>query len=197
MTARPTRILLGGGIGSGKSTAAAWFREHGATVVDTDGLARQLLQPGTPQTAAVIARWPEVGSPPGTIDRGALGRIVFGDPGEIAALEEIVHPGVRLAVAEASTLAGDALLIVEIPILRDLVGDGWPWIVVDAPVDVRVERAVRRGPMTEAEVLQVLDRQDSRGAWLAAASWVIDNSGDDQHLAEECARVWEHIRPEA
>jgi len=196
MTAHPRRILLGGGIGSGKSSAAAWFRERGATLLDTDGAAREVLTPGTPQTADVLARWPEVESSPGTIDRRALGRLVFADPEKIEALEAIVHPAVRRMLAEASAAAGDALLIVEIPILRDLAGEGWPWIVVDAPVDVRVERAVRRGPMSEEEVLHVVDRQASRGEWLAAASWVIDNSRDGDHLAGECASVWDHIRPE-
>ncbi len=189
------RFLLGGGIGSGKSTAAEWFSGAGATLIDTDALARDLLAPGTPQTAAVLARWPEVEGAPGIIDRRALGRIVFGDAEQIAELEAVVHPGVRSAVLSESRRAGDGTLIVEIPILRDLPGEGWPWIVVDAPVEVRVARAVARGPMTEPEVRQVLDRQATRGEWLAAAAWVIDNSGDDQDLERECALVWERIRP--
>ena len=79
--------------------------------------------------------------------------------------------------------------MVELPVLRDLPGRGWPWIVVDAPDDLRIARTVARGAMSAAEVRRVIDRQAGRGEWLAAASWVVDNSGDPGSLLGQCRRA--------
>ena len=191
------RFLLGGGIGSGKTAAAHRFATLGAHVVSTDELARSLLRPGTMQTEQVIARWPDVQVAPGEIDRRRLGQIVFADPVLLGDLEAITHPEVRAMVdAEIESHETD-IVLVEIPILRDLPGRGWPWIVVDAPDATRVVRAAARGSFTHDEVLQVAKRQPSRGEWLAAATWVIDNSGDEEHLAQECGRVWEAMSHES
>lgn len=185
--------MLGGGIGSGKTAAAACFAEFGACTVSTDDLAREVLRPGTSHTRRVIDRWPEVEAEPGVIDRRLLARLVFADRALLAELEEMTHPAVAAAVNDALERHPNDVVIVEIPLLRDIAGHGWPWIVVDAPRETRVGRAAGRGFLSEDEVRRVMESQPLRDEWLAAATWVIDNSGDLGHLERECARVWQRI----
>lgn len=186
------RYYLGGGIGSGKSTAAACFASLGAVVVSADAAGHRLLAPGTDETAAVARRWPEVVTPSGAVDRAALGRLVFADPGQLRLLEDITAPGIRRLVVEAADAAGDAVVLVEVPVLRPVAGMEVPWIVVDAPDETRVLRTVARG-MEESQVRQVMSLQPTRGEWLAAATWVVDNSGERERLADQCRRVWEAL----
>lgn len=185
------RAFLGGGIGSGKSTAGRLLAALGAVVIEADRHGHDVLAPGTPETAAVLHRWPAVVTADGGIDRSALGRIVFGDPGELAALEAITHPGIRRGVLAAVGRHPDRTVVVELPVLSDIVGEPWPWVVVDASDEVRIARVLARSPhLTEEDVRAVMSRQPERGEWLAAATWVLDNGGNEHHLAEECARLW-------
>jgi dephospho-CoA kinase len=140
-----TRYYLGGGIGSGKSAAGLHFSELGAVVLSGDDAGREVLAPGTPETAVVLRRWPEAKSGDGGIDRRVLGRIVFRDAGELAALERITGSGIRARLVADADSRGAAIVMVEVPVLRDFAGPEWPWIVVDAPDDQRVARATRRG----------------------------------------------------
>ena len=188
------RFFLGGGIGSGKSAAGIVFESLGAIVLSGDDAGREVLGVGTPETAAVLQRWPEVALPEGVIDRRALGALVFADAAQLAELEAITAPGIKSRLSAEVDRHPDSVVLVEMPVLRDLVGRGWPWIVVDAPDPVRFERAVARGLMDEAAVRNVMARQPPRGEWLAAADWVIDNSGDRAALVEQCHRVWQAIR---
>ncbi len=186
------RFYLGGGIGSGKSAAGEVFAALGAVVLSGDDAGREVLAPGTEAMAAVLRRWPEVGR--AADPRAALGRIVFADPVELTALEEITAPGIRSLLAAQADAHPDAVVLVEVPVLRDVVGREWLWIVVDAPGDVRLARALQRDPgRTEAEVLDIMSRQPSRSDWLAAADWVVDNRADRAALEEQCRRVWEAI----
>lgn len=187
--------LLGGGIGSGKSTAARWFLSFGAAVYAGDDAGREVLSPGTPETGRVAARWPAVVGAGGVIDRRALGRLVFSDGAQLRELEAITAPGIAQRLRGFAEAHADGVVLIEVPVLRDLAGAGWDWIVVDAPDGLRLERAVARGGITADDIRHVMDRQPSRGEWLEAASWVIDNSGDDQDLAEQCRRVWAEIAP--
>ena len=115
---QPLLIGLTGPIGCGKSTVAGWLAERGAIVVDADRLARTVTAPGSPALAEIAARFgPEVIRPDGSLDRGALGRIVFADPGALTALESIVHPAVRPRILEA---------------LRDAAAQGPPAVVLEA-----------------------------------------------------------------
>lgn len=190
-----TRFYLGGGIGAGKSEAATFFRALGAVVLSGDDAGREVLAPGTAETIAVVQRWPEVTAPDGTIDRTALGRIVFSDPAQLGELEAITEPGIRARLLSAAAAHPDAIVLVEVPVLHEFAGTDWPWIVVDAPEELRLARTVQRGRgMAAGEVRQVMERQPGRGDWLAAASWVIDNSGDLAHLESQCRRVWDGIR---
>lgn len=108
-TSRPLRIGITGPIGCGKSTVAGWLGELGAVVIDADQVAREVTPPGSTALAAVVdAFGADVLRSDGTLDRAALGRIVFADPASLARLETIIHPAVRprilalIATAEAN-----------------------------------------------------------------------------------------------
>ena len=126
MTAAPSlsvrgvlRIGLTGGIGSGKSTVAALLADHGARVVDADRIAREVVEPGTPGLAAVVAEFGDgVLAADGSLDRAALAGIVFADPAARARLDAVVHPLVRARAAEAVAAAPpDAVVVQDVPLL--------------------------------------------------------------------------------
>ena len=164
------RVGLTGGVASGKSTVAALLRDRGAVVVDADTLAREVVAPGTPGLLA----------DDGALDRAAVGRLVFEDPARRAALEAIIHPLVRARAAalEASAPEG-ALVVHDIPLLVETgqVGRFDAVLVVDVPTQVQVERAVRERGWTEEEARSRIAAQASREDRLAAATYVIDNTG--------------------
>ncbi len=182
------RVLLGGGIGSGKSAVAALLREAGATVVDADAAGHRVLEPGGEAFDQVAARWPEAVRD-GRIDRAALGGVVFADPAQLAELEAITHPAIAARIAGAVAAAGTDVVVVEVPVLARLVGEDWPRVVVDAPDEARVARSVARG-MDEGDVRRRMAAQPSRAEWLEAADYVVDNSGNLEDLSTQVERLW-------
>lgn len=183
---------LGGGIGSGKSSAAAIFSALGAAVLSADRAAHTVLEPGGEAAAAVAARWPGV-VVAGRIDRPALAAVVFTDPAARAALEGITHPAIgRLLAGQLAGVAA-AVVLVEMPLPIPLLGPGRPWVVVDAPDEVRLERLIARG-MEAGDAARRMAAQPSRAEWLARADLVVNNSGDFTHLDSECRRAWDVIR---
>ncbi|MEO8273587.1 MAG: dephospho-CoA kinase, partial [Chloroflexota bacterium] len=99
--AKPIRIGITGPIGCGKSTVAAWLGELGARIIDADQVAREVTPPGSATLEAVVAAFGAgVLRPDGSLDRAALGRIVFADPAALARLESIIHPAVRPRILE-------------------------------------------------------------------------------------------------
>ena len=192
MAQPPNGMLLTGGIGSGKSTAAGLLAGLGATVVSADDAARRVLEPQGSAFGEVVARWPEVARS-GQIDRERLAETVFSDPEALAELEAITHPPVGEILAAEVERARDApLVVLEIPLLRDPLGRGWPVVVVDAPAAVRVSRLRARG-MDDADLERRLAAQPSREAWLAAADIVIDNGDGLDRLAASCRRLWQQL----
>lgn len=202
-TVRGRRIGLTGGIASGKSTAATLLEEHGALVVDADVLARQVVEPGTPGLAAVVARFgPAVLAPDGRLDRGALGRLVFAaDAGSTAArrdLEAVVHPAVRARAAELEARAAPGQVVVHvIPLLVETgQADAFDLVVVvDVAADVQRARLLARGGLSEAEADARIAAQSSRTDRLAAADVVLDNSGDRADLVRHVTELWDRISP--
>jgi dephospho-CoA kinase len=190
-------VGLTGGIGSGKSTVAELLRARGATVIDADLLAREVVAPGTPGFRAVVARFgPGVVDPDGGLDRRALAGIVFADPGALADLNAIVHPAVRARIddrlRELRTTAEAGVVVLEIPLL---VESGRSYgaaavIVVDCPEDVALRRLVVERGMDEGDARRRMAAQLSRADRLAAADIVIDNSGSPAELAAEVDRMW-------
>jgi dephospho-CoA kinase len=190
------RYYLGGGIGSGKSTVARLLADLGAVALSGDDAGREVLAPGTRETAAVLVRWPTVASADGSIDRTSLGRIVFADAAALAELEAITAPGIAERLLRAVAGHPAATVLVEVPVLRQVAGAGWPWIVVDAPEDLRLQRVMARNPdIGESGIRDIMARQPSRSEWLAAAAWVLDNGADSVRLAEQCRRLWAEIAP--
>ncbi|MBV6699516.1 dephospho-CoA kinase [Kitasatospora aureofaciens] len=195
------KIGLTGGIGAGKSEVSRLFAAHGAVIVDSDVISREVVAPGTAGLAAVAAEFgPQVLRPDGSLDRPALGAIVFADPDRLRALNAIVHPLVRARSAELeASAAPDAVVVHDVPLLAenglaplyDLV------VVVDATDEVRVDRLVELRGMTEEEARARMAAQATRAERLAIADIVIDNSGPLEALAPRVAEVWAELRPQA
>ncbi|HEX2903529.1 MAG TPA: dephospho-CoA kinase [Jatrophihabitans sp.] len=187
------RIGLTGGIGSGKSTVAARLAEHGAVIIDADAIAREVVAAGTPGLAAVLARFgPEVAQPDGTLDRPALGRIVFADQAALADLNSIVHPLVGARTAELMQQAGpDAVIVYDVPLLVEngLSGGFDAVVVVQAPLEVRLSRLAGRGMDRETALAriaqQATDEQRRR-----VATVLLDNSGSRERLMAQVDRAW-------
>jgi dephospho-CoA kinase len=199
-------ILVGltGGIGAGKSTVSAMLAARGAVIVDADAITHQLQQPGMPVVAAMAERFgPEVLGADGALDRAAVARIVFNDPGALKDLGKIVHPAVNREIARQALehRHGDGVVVLDIPLLleSDRRKDIAAFIVVDIPTDVAVERLVRYRGMPEDDARARIARQAPRDKRLAAADFVVDNSGDQAALARRVDELWAWIlaRPAA
>lgn len=186
------RVILSGGIGTGKSTAAGIFTALGAEVVSADEAGHEVLQPGGEAYDRVVERWPEIVADDGTIDRRALGRVVFSDVDQLRELEAITHPAIRRRLLDVVDASEAPMVVVELPLARNLLGGRWRRILVDAPVKVRVQRLLKRG-MTQEEIDERMAAQPERSAWLAWSDYVIDNSRDIDHLGRECLRIWEEL----
>jgi len=191
------RVGLTGGVASGKSTVAVMLRDLGVVVVDADALAREVVAPGTPGLTAVVAEFgPDVLDADGALDRAALGRLVFGDPARRAALEAIVHPLVRARAAELESSAPEGTLVVhDIPLLVETgqVGRFDAVLVVDVPTQVQVDRAVRDRGWPEEEARSRIAAQASREDRLAAATYVLDNTGTREDLRQRVAEVLDQL----
>jgi dephospho-CoA kinase len=187
-------VGLTGGIASGKSAVADLLAAHGAVIIDSDLLAREVVEPGTPGLAAVVARFgPGVLASDGSLDRPALGRIVFADPSARAELEAIVHPAVRGRAAELAAAAPSGSVVVQvIPLLVETgqADDFDRVVVVEVDPAVQLARLRSRDGFSLAEAQARVGAQASREARLAAADDVIDNSGTPAELSAAVDRMW-------
>ncbi len=194
------RLGLTGGIGSGKSTVSARLAHHGAIVIDYDQLARDAVALGTPALTAIAERFgADVIAPDGTLDRPALGTVVFGDDAARVDLEAITHPAiVELAIEHEAAVPDDGVVVHDHPLLVemgmaafcDLV------VVVDAPEDVQVERLVSQRGMTEADARARMAAQASREERLAEADVVLENTGSIADLEAKVDELWaERVNP--
>ncbi|WP_420456338.1 dephospho-CoA kinase [Rubrivirga sp.] len=180
-----TTVGVTGGIGSGKSAFVARLGEHaGARVLLADDLAKRLMADDPDVRGQLVARFgPETFDDAGALDRGRLAARVFGDPGELAALNAIVHPAVRRALEDEQARAradGVEVLVYEAALLFETGGDAVVdlVVVVDAPVDVRVARAAARDGVSQAAVRDRLRHQIDPATARARADRVVDNAGD-------------------
>lgn len=193
------RVGLTGGIGSGKSTVARLLEECGALVVDGDRIARELVVPGSPALAEIVARFgAQLVGPDGELDRAGLAQIVFPDPKALADLDAIMHP--RIAARSAELLveaarSGVPVAVYDMPLLVEngMADDFDLVIVVQAPVEVRLARLVVRGVSTD-DALERMARQASDEQRAAVADFLIDNSGDADSLADQVEWVWTEIQ---
>ncbi|MBS0320854.1 MAG: dephospho-CoA kinase [Proteobacteria bacterium] len=174
-------VGLTGGIGSGKSAVAARFRAHGIDVADADEIAHQLSAPGAAGTAAVVAAFgPDAEAPDGALARAWLRERAFADPSFRATLEGLLHPLIGRAIRDAAARFESPYGIVSAPLLLErgnLMHLVDRVLVVDAPEDAQVRRAVARGGVDAEAVRRIMATQLDRGARLARAHDVLDNSG--------------------
>ena len=187
------RVGLTGGIGAGKSTVAARFADLGAVVLDADRVAREVVEPGTPGLAALVdAFGDEVVAADGSLDRPALGSLVFGDDEARARLNGIVHPLVAARTAEfLAGLPDDAVWVHDVPLLVEngLAPAYGLVVVVDAPVEVRVGRLVSRG-MSEDDARARIRAQATEAQRRAVADVWIDNSGPLEQTRAAVDACW-------
>jgi dephospho-CoA kinase len=190
----PFRVALTGGIASGKTTVAGLFAGHGVPLIDTDVIAREVVEPGQPALDAVVAAFgPGVLGPGGRLDRRRLRDVVFSDATARSRLESILHPAIRVEMerqSHAAAATGPYQLLV-IPLLaeggrRDHVDRV---LVVDAPESVQIERLMARDAATREQAIAALQAQASRAARLAIADDVVTNTGGVGELERQVAEL--------
>lgn len=191
------KVGLTGGIGAGKSEVSRRLVEYGAVLIDSDRIAREVVEPRTPGLAAVVEEFgPDILTAEGALDRPALGAIVFADPDRLAALNAIVHPLVGARSAELEREAGaDAVVIHDVPLLAenglaplyDVV------VVVDASPGTQLDRLVNRRGMTESDARARMAAQATREQRLAVADLTVDNDGPLEALEPQIRAVWEEL----
>ncbi|SCG81176.1 dephospho-CoA kinase [Micromonospora rifamycinica] len=189
LTGSVLRVGLTGGIGSGKSAVAARLAALGAVIVDSDRIAREVVAPGSDGLAAVVAAFSDrVLAADGTLDRAALGALVFADGAARHRLEEITHPRVRARSAELFAAAPpDAVVVNDVPLLVE-VGLAPTYhlvVVVRTAVATRLQRLARDRGMSRAEAERRIAAQADDARRAAAADVLLDNDGglDDLHAA--------------
>ncbi|MGW4431284.1 dephospho-CoA kinase [Streptomyces tendae] len=191
------KVGLTGGIGAGKSEVSRFLVEHGAVLIDADRIAREVVAPGTPGLAAVVAAFGEdVLTEDGTLDRPKLGSIVFADPDRLAVLNDIVHPlvGERSRALEEAA-AEDAVVVHDVPLLTenglaplyDLV------VVVDADPATQLDRLVRLRGMTEQDARARMAAQATREQRREIADVVVDNDVPLDELRRRVKEVWDEL----
>jgi dephospho-CoA kinase len=190
---------LTGGVASGKSVVAARLRERGVEVIDADQVARDVVRPGTDGLAEIATTFGnDVIAPNGSLDRAALGRLVFADEARRKTLEAILHPRIaaetarRIAELDARGVAlacYDAALLVE----RGLQDAFRPLVVVSLPRDLQRERLMRREGIDAGEADRRIDAQSPLDRKVAVADYVIDNRGSVEELRREVDRVLDAI----
>lgn len=193
-------IALTGGIASGKSTIARRLAEHGALVVDADALVRDVQAPGSPVTVRIGEEFGSgVIAADGSLDRAALGSIVFADPDALGRLNAIVHPAVRAESQrrfdEAFRADPRAVVVYDVPLLVEArVDDPWDLVVVaHAPAETRRDRLQRLRGMDAGEAMRRIAAQASDDQRLAVADVVIDTSGDLGDTLEQVDALWKRL----
>ena len=197
---RALRVAVTGGIGSGKSSVSALLAGHGATVVDADAIAREVVAPGMPGLAAVAEAFgPGVLDADGALDRAALGAIVFADADARKRLESITHPLVqRVSLERLAAVPAGSVAVYDVPLLAEARSrSGFDVVVVvRADPEVRVERLVGRGlganDARRRIAVQATDAQRE-----ALADVVVDNSGDRDALAVRVEALWAELAARA
>lgn len=194
-------IGLTGGIASGKSTVSAILRDLGCVVVDADAVAREVVAPGTSGLAAVVEAFgDDVLAEDGSLDRPALGAIVFADQEARRRLEAIVHPLVSQRSAELAAEAGpDDVVVHDIPLLAETGGAGRfeHVLVVDVDPEVQVERMVRDRGWSETDARGRMAAQASREDRLAIATHVVVNDGSPDDLRRRVEQTLAELRETA
>jgi dephospho-CoA kinase len=178
-------VALTGGIGSGKSLAANYFKQLGATIIDADDIARDIVQQDQPAYRAVVATFGQaILDSQANIDRATLRKIIFDNPAQKKRLESILHPIIRETITQQATACKTPYVLLVIPLLIESAHYDFVnrVVVVDCDETQQRKRACERDELGEKAIGQVIEQQASRGERLAAADDVIDNSGTIEKL---------------
>ena len=196
MSARPFRVALTGGIASGKSTVADLFAALGVPVIDTDVIAREVVEPGRPALAQVAEAFgADVLDPDGRLDRKRMRERIFSDPDARRRLEAILHPAIRAEMERQSQAAGGPYQVLVIPLLaeggrRDHVDRV---LLVDVPEELQIQRVMWRDGVSHGEAQASLNAQATRAQRLAMADDVLRNTGRVDDLREQVAKLHEQF----
>jgi dephospho-CoA kinase len=188
----PFRIALTGGIASGKSTIANLFAALGVPLIDTDVIAREVVEPGRPALATIVRAFgPGVLDPQGCLDRRRMRERIFADPAAKQRLEAILHPAIRAEMERQSRVAGGPYQLLVIPLLaeggrRDHVDRV---LLVDVPEELQIQRLMMRDGVTHEQAQASLHAQGTRAERLAIADDVLRNTGRVDHLHDEVAKL--------
>ena len=188
MNARPHALVIAltGGVAAGKTAVTRRFEALGVHVHDADVAAREVIEPGTPGLAEVVAAFGAgVLDDSGRLDRAAMRQRVFADPAARRTLEAIIHPRVRQWLHDRALAERGPYCLLAIPLLAENI-EHYRWVdrvlLVDAPESVQIARLVVRDGIGETLARRMLDHQASRTERLALADDVIENSGDEAAL---------------
>jgi len=192
-------ILVGltGGIGAGKSTVSALLAERGAVIVDADLIARELQSPGSSVLDQMAERFgSHIITDDGSLDRGAVAKIVFNDETALKDLNGIVHPAMQSEIQRQidEQRDTDRVVVLDFPLLGENPRKGLAaTVVVDIPVDVAVQRLVEQRAMSEDDARARINSQLSRDERLASATHVVDNGGDRDSLTAQVDQLWDQL----
>jgi len=192
MSDQPYRVALTGGIASGKSTVADLFAALGVPVIDTDVIARQVVEPGQPALAKISATFgPDVLDADGRLDRRRMRERIFADPDAKRRLEAILHPAIRAEMERQSMAAQGPYQVLVIPLLteggrRDHVDRV---LLVDVPEELQIQRLMMRDGVSHEQAQASLNAQATRAQRLALADDVIRNTGRVDGLREQVAEL--------
>jgi dephospho-CoA kinase len=190
--ARAFRVGLTGGIASGKSTAAKFFGALGVPILDSDQVARDVVEPGQPPLERLVERFGQkILTPDGHLDRPALRDIVFSDPKARADLEALTHPAIGAAMEARSAAAGGPYQILVIPLLveKNLAAHVDRVLVVDCDEELQMRRLRDRDGSTPEQVEAILRAQAPRATRLKAADDVIHNDTDMSAVRNQVAAL--------
>ena len=186
------RVGLTGGIASGKSTVAKFFGALGVPIIDTDQVAREVVEPGQPPLEQLVERFGrEILTPDGHLDRPKLREIVFSDPRARTDLEALTHPAIGSAVEAWSGAAGGPYQILIVPLLveKNLASQVDRVLLVDCNEDLQIHRLQARDGSTVEQARAILAAQTSRAARLKVAHDVIQNEGDLSAVRDQVSQL--------
>jgi dephospho-CoA kinase len=189
-------VALTGGIGSGKTTVGEILAGFGAVVLDSDQIARDVVERGSTGFDQIVATFGDEILKNGELDRSALASLVFKDSAMRIKLEQITHPLIRQSFAKAiSSLPDQSIVVNQIPLLVESKHDyKFDYVVtVSAPEQMRVERLLKRG-LTKEQITSRLQAQSSDVQREAIADTVINNDKSEQDLMQQVEKLWEILQ---
>jgi len=191
------KVGLTGGIGSGKSTVAKTLQSKGVTLVDADQIAREVVAPGEPALIKITQTFgPEILLQDGSLNRAELKRKIFSDPTAKGQLENILHPGIRQRLLQRVEQAADTpYVLADIPLLVEnhYVDYFDRVVVVDCTEEQQIARVKSRDELNETQIKKIMLSQASRQIRLAAATDIIDNTGDLKSLQSQIEKLHETL----